>query len=70
MNYIFNALKRSVAKAFLYSIYLLASIDEKMAMRFVKFTDKAFPIVADIAIQVLFYATLIAGFWLLSFLMP
>ena len=27
-------------------------------------------IVLDIAIQVLFYATLIAGFWLLSFLIP
>jgi hypothetical protein len=27
-------------------------------------------IVLDIAIQVLFYATLIAGFWILSFLIP
>jgi hypothetical protein len=27
-------------------------------------------IVLDIALQVLFYATLIAGFWLLSFFMP
>ena len=27
-------------------------------------------IVLDIAIQVLFYAALLAGFWLLSFLIP
>ena len=27
-------------------------------------------IVLDVVIQVLFYLTLLAGFWLLSFLMP
>ena len=27
-------------------------------------------VVLDIAIQVLFYATLLVGFWLLSFLIP
>lgn len=27
-------------------------------------------IILDVVLQVLFYATLLAGFWLISFLMP
>jgi hypothetical protein len=27
-------------------------------------------IILDVVLQVLFYATLLAGFWLLSFMMP
>jgi len=32
--------------------------------------NSRFRIVLDIAMQVLFYAALLAGFWLLSFMMP
>lgn len=32
--------------------------------------NSRFRIVLDIVIQVLFYLTLLAGFWLITFLMP